>query len=257
MKPEEIAAYVGAAAWLPQIGSWLYGKYITPRVTILPNRSVEIGFTTFGPIMNLSMAFSSDRRDAVVTAFDASIVHQDGDQHVLRWAGMSETFSEITDSTGKKQTVSKDQTPIAFKIGTDILLEKYVRFQEPKFSQEINKYINSLVTHSKFLKETEKDFVQKTLQSKEFRDLVKAHKESFWWKAGKYIVHFNMGSHKKLVLEDQSFYFILSQLDIDELRRNLDMIEHEFTNTIKSNLPEYKIEQLTWNWRYPTFDRDV
>ncbi len=60
-----------------------------------------------------------------------------------------------------------------------------------------------------------------------------------------------------LCIEDQAFYFILTQLDIDELRHNVDMIEREFTNTIKSNLPDYKIEQLTWNWRYPTFDRDV
>jgi hypothetical protein len=39
--PAEIAAYIGAAAWAPQIGSWMYGWLVKPRVQILPERMVE------------------------------------------------------------------------------------------------------------------------------------------------------------------------------------------------------------------------
>lgn len=49
MSSEEIVAYIGAAAWLPQIGSWIYNYYITPRVAVIPNRSIELGFTVSDP----------------------------------------------------------------------------------------------------------------------------------------------------------------------------------------------------------------
>src|SRR5690348_9666774 len=58
MKPEEIAAYIGAAAWLPQIITWLYRGIVRPSVRLVPNQYAEAGFTSLGPIFNLRMAFS-------------------------------------------------------------------------------------------------------------------------------------------------------------------------------------------------------
>jgi hypothetical protein len=61
--------------------------------------------------------------------------HEDGDARVFRWAGLSETFSEIRDNAGNRQVVSREQTPIALKIGTESLVEKFVRFQEPRYQE--------------------------------------------------------------------------------------------------------------------------
>lgn len=197
------------------------------------------------------MAFSADRRDAIVSDLVIRLTHQDGEVRTLNWAGMSETFSEIRDSTGNRQVVSKDQMPIAFKISTVTLLEKFVRFQEPRFLEVTNKSMNDLFVHFKFLKEKDPDFVQKTLQSKEFDDLIRSHREAFWWKAGKYLVEFQIGSPRKLVVEEQRFSFVLDQIDIDDLRQNIGAIKDDFTETIKSNLPDYEVKKLVWNWRYP------
>lgn len=60
--PAEIAAYIGAAAWAPQIGSWMYGWLVKPRVQILPERMVEVGFTTLGPIFNIRLALSASKK---------------------------------------------------------------------------------------------------------------------------------------------------------------------------------------------------
>ena len=59
MKPEEIAAYIGAAAWLPQIAAWIYRSVIKPKLRVIPNQFAEVGFTTYGPIFNVRMASSS------------------------------------------------------------------------------------------------------------------------------------------------------------------------------------------------------
>ncbi len=252
MRPEEIAAYIGAAAWLPQIGTWLYRYFATPHVTIIPARSAELGFTALGPILNIRLAFSSDRRDAIVNEFRIRLTHEDGDQHEFRWVGMKEIFSEITDEEGNRQVVSKDQTPIAFKIGTDILLEKFVRFQEPKFDQTTNKLFTELLTHFRFLKENDPDFVNKTLQSKQFKDFVKAHMEAFWWKHGKYTLTFHMESPRKLILEDKKFYFTLDQIDIEELRHNLTTVEQDISNKVNSNLLNHSPKKIIWNWRHPS-----
>jgi hypothetical protein len=135
MTPAEIAAYIGAAAWLPQIATWAYRKFVQPAVTIVPDKYAEVGFTPFGPIFNVRMAFSTENKDLIVDGFELLLRHSDGDTRTLRWSGLSETFSEITDAAGNRQVVSRDQTPIALKIGTESLIEKFVRFQEPRYHE--------------------------------------------------------------------------------------------------------------------------
>lgn len=38
MTPTEIAAYIGAAAWLPQIATLIYKRVVKPIVTIVPDK---------------------------------------------------------------------------------------------------------------------------------------------------------------------------------------------------------------------------
>jgi len=109
LKPEEIAAYIGAAAWAPQIIAWLYKALIRPKLRVVPGQFGEVGFTNYGPIFNVRMAFFVENHDLIIDGIDITLRHTDGESHEFRWAGLGETFSEITDSSGKKQIVSKDQ----------------------------------------------------------------------------------------------------------------------------------------------------
>lgn len=150
MSPTEIAAYLGAAAWLPQIIYWIYRLYITPQITIVPDKLLELSFTSLGPSLNLRMAFSADRKDAIIDSFEVILKHEDGEERTLRWSGMNETFSEVTDSMGNRQVISKEQPAIAFKIGTESLLEKFVRFHEPRFYDSMRPLVNELTNHFDF-----------------------------------------------------------------------------------------------------------
>src|SRR5690349_19424067 len=112
MKPEEIAAYIGAAAWLPQIATWVYRMVIRPSIRIVPDQYAEVGYTSYGPIFNVRMAFFAEKKDVIVDGIEMIVHHEDGDSCTLRWAGLAETFSEITDAAGNRQIISRDQSPI-------------------------------------------------------------------------------------------------------------------------------------------------
>ena len=153
MKPEEIAAYIGAAAWAPQIVTWIYRALVKARLRIVPDYMGEVGFTNFGPIFNLRMAFFVESRDLIIDGIELTLRHEDGETKSFRWAGLGETFSEITDSSGNRQIVGRDQSPIAIKVVTTSLLEKFVRFQEPRYHAADKPSTIKLVTHFNFLRQ--------------------------------------------------------------------------------------------------------
>ncbi len=249
MTAAELAAYIGAAAWLPQIAAWIYRRFVTPKITIVPDRYAEVGFTSYGPIFNVRMAFASDRKDAIIDGFELAVRHTDGDARTFRWSGLSETFSEIRDDAGNRQVVSRDQVPIALKIGTESLVEKFVRFQEPRYHETDRPALSRLVAQFNFLKRSgTSDYVSKVLSSKELFELTDIRQNSFWWKAGRYDVTIKLSSPRKFRLTRSQFAFDLTSVDIDQLRQNLDTLTTEIQNVIKSNLPDFQAQPVNWNW---------
>jgi len=249
MKPEEIAAYIGAAAWLPQIASWIYRRVVRSSVRIVPNQYAEAGFTSLGPIFNLRMAFSVDNKDIVIDGMEVVLRHQDGESRTLRWAGLGETFSEITDSAGNKQVVSRDQSPIAIKVGTQSLLEKFVRFQEPRYHENDRPLIQGLVSHFNYLKQAKPDaYVAETLASKELFELLEARRKAFWWKPGRYDIELRLSSPQKFNMSSGGFHFDLTENDVQPLQRNLAAMESDVKNIVSSNSPDFQAQPVNWNW---------
>ena len=257
MKPEEIVAYIGAAAWLPQILTWIYRAVVKPRLRVVPDLMAEVGFTNFGPIFNIRMAFFVENRDLIIDGIDLVIRHEGGEERMFRWAGLGETFSEITDSAGHKQIVSKDQTPIAIKVVTQSLLEKFVRFQEPRFHTADGTTTRTLVSHFNFLKQKSPDgFVPQVLDSKEYFSVVEQRQKWFWWKPGRYELTLKPSSPQKFKLVGSTFAFELQEVDVDFLRRNLPLVDTDIRNVIMSNIPDTEPEPITWNWANVTMLRN-
>ena len=249
MKPEEIAAYIGAAAWLPQIATWLYRSLVRPKLRVVPDQFAEVGFTTYGPIFNVRMAFFVENRDMIIDDVALIVRHEDGESRSFRWAGLGETFSEITDASGNKQIVSRDQTPIAIKVGTQTLVEKFVRFQEPRFHQADRPPTQTLVAHFNYLKQKSPDaLVLEVLDSKELFAVLDGRQKWFWWKPGRYELILNPRSPQKFKLIDPSFAFELSAVDVDHLKKNLAILDTEIRNLISSNLPGFKALPIIWQW---------
>jgi len=249
MKPEEIAAYIGAAAWLPQIVTWVYRTITKPTVTVVPDKNAEVGFTSYGPIFNLRMMLSTENKGLIIDGFELILRHSDGDAHTLRWSGLLETFSEITDNAGNRQVVSRDQTPIALKIGTESLTEKFIRFQEPRFHETDRPATLELVAHFNFLKQSSpNEYVEQTLSSKELFSVLENRKKAFWWKPGGYEIEAKLSSTVKFKIINPKFYFDLTSIDIERLKQNIPTIDSDLKNIIQSNIQDFKASPINWNW---------
>ena len=256
MKPEEIAAYIGAAAWLPQIITWIYKSVAKTTLRVVPDRTAEIGFTAFGPIFNVRMAFFVENRDLIIDEIELIIKHQDGEVREFRWAQLGETFSEITDAAGNRQIVSRDQSPIAVKVVTSNLLEKTVRFQEPRYHDSDKSTTTRLVAHFGYLKQRNpQSYVPDALASKEYFDTIELRQKWFWWKPGRYEVTVQPRSPQKFKLAPSSFAFELQDIDIDNLRKNITIIDTEVRNLISSNLPGFTPEPVVWQWANVSIQR--
>jgi hypothetical protein len=256
MTAAKFAAYLGAAAWIPQLARLLYWRFVRPVVSIVPEQSAEIGFTVYGPIFNIRMAFSVDRKSTVIDGFNLVLRHADGETRTLRWAGMSETFSEITDQAGNRQTVSRDQSPVALKLGTEALTEKFVRFQEPRYHETVQLALSKLVSHFEFLKKRGGDFVTATLASKEFHELLEARQNSFWWRAGRYDMNVRLSSLKPISITKADYSFELTSSQINQLQENVEKLKTQLENTIRSNLPDFQMVPLNWTWVYATISQN-
>src|SRR6266704_1317610 len=100
MKASDLAAYIGAAAWLPIVLVWAYRIFVIPKVTIVSGEVPEIGFTTFGPIINIRMAISATRKPTIIDSLGFKLSHEDGSTRTFHWAGMTEDLSQIIDVSG-------------------------------------------------------------------------------------------------------------------------------------------------------------
>lgn len=198
--PAEIAAYVGAAAWLPQIISLGYRAAVRPKVTIVPEKQVEIGYTSFGPIFNLRLAVSAARKDTIIDHVGASIKHEDGATHEFAWAGMRETFSEIKDLSGNMQFVERDYSPIALVLSRFGVIERFFRFQVPSFHSQLKAVLRVAADHQAYLKSMKPDYHEDLLNSKEVHDVLACYEQFFFWKSGRYTVEFSVKSPGKVIL---------------------------------------------------------
>jgi len=255
MTTEQVAAYVGAAAWLPQIISWAYQAYVTPQIEVIAGRTASIGYTRFGPIFNLNLAFSAQRKSAVIELLEAIVTHEDGERHVFQMDGMSESMSDITDASGNKTAISKEQTTLAFKIGTEVLLEKFVRFQEQRFHDSLDPLVQIGGDIVKFERGKGGDYFARLLDRKEYHDILGFHNDYFWWKPGRYDVSFHMKSPSRIKVKHSVFSFRLTQIDIDGLRMNMMQFPAEYQNVVRGGEEGYQLQKVVWQWRAPRFER--
>ncbi|MDO8684992.1 MAG: hypothetical protein Q7N50_16120 [Armatimonadota bacterium] len=245
----DIAAWIGATAWIPPVVYWIYGWLVKPVVQIMPEGQVELGFTTFGPIFNIRLALSASNKDAIIERMWAELQHESGELRKLTWTGMRETFSEITDAAGNRQLVERDQPAIVLKVSTLLLTEKLVRFQDLAFQERQRPLRDAFVMHGVFLSK-QADAHEALLASRQFFDVLEFYKAGFWWKPGRYSVRFCIEGRDQARVRAQSWEFEMMPYDGDALQQNVDLVKIDFENTLKSHLPDFKPEPVPWAWRY-------
>lgn len=255
--PAEIAGYVGAAAWAPQIAQWIWARFVPPKVSILAEKRAQLGFTTYGCIFNVRLAMSTDRKDTILDSIDVTLRHEQGDAHRFTWVSHRETFSEITDNQGNRQLVERDQPAIALKLSTQLLTEKFVLFQEPTFHDRHNPAVGNASAHLNHLRRADaRNGANAFFDSKEFAALLDFYRSALWWRAGKYVATFAVRSPKAVKLERAAYSFSLTQLDVDGLRGNLALISDDYHNRVLGGTEGYQAAAINWSWPNVTLVKD-
>jgi hypothetical protein len=245
------AAIVGAAAWLPQIGSWVRDYLQKPKPRLFVAGAPEVGYSILGPILNLSCAFATDRVDAVVERMRATIRHQSGATVEMRWIGLLETLSELQSSSGETETARKAQIVLALKVGVKELTERTVRFNDLSFQASGTQLWRQLEARREAVRRIETDLARiksQTLQSDEYLAVVDHLRNGLFWREGAYDMAIEMtctGLDAPII---NHFTFTLFQPDIQNLRANVA--------TLEASLPLWLFGDVLklpdMNWRYPS-----
>jgi hypothetical protein len=253
MNAFEWIALVGAAAWIPQVVGWVAGALARPRVRVIPSRAPEIGYTTYGPIFNLTCAISAARKDAVIERITALVTHERGQSTTFTWVTLNETFSQVRGPEGVTE-VGKNQPAVALKVSTLVLTEKQIGMQEPAFDEGRNDRLAPLVElHNHLKKAHPADYAERTRASKEFADLVDFAKRNMPWQAGRYSVRLTLHLAGVKHPTEQTFGFVLTNPDIERLEQNKDEAERYFIELVAPPPGEAE-PKYHWNWIYPPFE---
>ncbi len=108
----DLVAIIGAAAWTPIIITWMQKALTQPKVSLHLHSQPEIGYTTLGPIFNVTFALLSEKKDAILNKFSATLKHESGASYTFDWAGLSEALSEIENPIGPLMSIKKTILPL-------------------------------------------------------------------------------------------------------------------------------------------------
>ena len=136
MKIDTIIAIIGAASWAPQIINWISSSCSKAIVTIIPDKTANLGFTDHGPIFDLRLSINTDKKNALIDSIKVRISHQDGAEHYFECVGTVEYFSEAKNSKGESQVFQRESMPIPIKLSTLFLVERFFKFREASFIKE-------------------------------------------------------------------------------------------------------------------------
>ncbi len=247
----EMAALVGAAAWLPQIANRLYWWQVKPEINLVTGPAPEIGYTTFGPILNLSCAFSVKKKPTLIEKVDVELAHERGQATKLVWVTLNETLSVTRSLTGASTEHVKSQTAIALRVDVFRLTEKLVSFQNEDFLKGSRTVINNVDSFQNHQKRANLDHAQTTLDSREYADLLQFVREQFCWQPGSYTATVKIYLSEIKIPSTKVIHFLLSSDEVDLLKENIDMIEQYTTALIKGELKDFGKDVEKWNWVYP------
>jgi hypothetical protein len=252
-----IIAIIGAAAWLPQIISWLTNLIVKPKLRFVPEETSEIGYTFFGPIFNQSFAISTSNKDALIERVAIRIVHESGAKHEFWWKFLDERGPEITSlKTGERAEWRKNQPAIALKVSTLGLAEKKIGFQDLSYQGKLIALLQKYQEIESHLEKTKpQTYLEQAVKSKEFLDLTEYIKSGFYWVEGKYDVYLFVyeASLKKAHMEH--FKLELSKANIEQLEKNIKITQDHFRDLVLFKGKEKERPIYSWRWVNPVFSR--
>ncbi|MHB8095460.1 MAG: hypothetical protein ACYDH0_11030 [Candidatus Aminicenantales bacterium] len=253
MNLTELAAVVGAAAWIPQILRY----FSKAEVKIIPGATVEIGYSFFGPIINPTCAFSASKKDALIERMTIKLIHQNGETHEFLWQAINEKGYETRSSKGETIETRRSQVVTALKIGTLGLMDRMILFQDTTIKAKRLDLETELLEKAYLLEKNDiANFPDNVFKSDEYARLSEHQSNSFFWKEGDYnfeIIAQEATQRKPFI---ENYTFSLSNSDKNSLEKNIPIAQEYYKVIILHRAGKIPtIPELPWNWLYPTITK--
>jgi len=248
MTVTDILAIIGASSWIYPLIVWLDKRLTKTQLEVINHKQLSIGYTFFGPIMNIDLAFSATKDDAFVKEVLITLTHESNQTEIFKWEWFEEKLMEIQmPDSGGIVPYKKSQKAIALKVLTNTLTEKKVGFQKPKFHDMYSdQYQKTFEIFQNII--TKKGNINELKLSKEYNDFENFLRNNFIWKVGKYsgIINCKVANNKEVFNKEIEFY--LTNSDIRKLEKNiqfcLDTLENHFISQDSNYI-------ANWNWSEP------
>lgn len=219
----EVLAILGASAWLPQLVVFISKKFSKPKLTIIPDKDVEIGFTSLGPIFNIQIAFLAEKKKALIKKAEIELTHENNDTQKFTWDWFEETLHEVNVPNSGLIPTRKNQKAIAINIEPDSLVEKKIGFHLNSFKEDRLKLVQ-LTTEEYLNIYNAGDDINQIRTRNTFNNLKDLYKNSFNWKVGNYKARIITGLSDGQNFES-NVSFQLTSLNIKTLELNINMAQ--------------------------------
>ncbi len=250
----ELIALIGALAWLPQLIRLLRAWLKQPEVRIIAEQRIELGFTIFGPLLNIRVAFAVKNKDIVISGVKIHLRHDSGEDKVFSWHSIVQNMLQMNYPSTGPIPFEKELSVLAIKLSPDEV-ERRIRFHEPSFQTKKETFEEAVTKTLIYMQASGKDDFKPILNSEEMQELYSFIRQSFNWKSGTYQLKFEVDSPQPFALKDYNYEFTLTPTEIEHLGRNKDLIEKSYEYQFFPSTEPDSQAQLSWAWRYPAMKK--
>lgn len=252
----DIAAVVGALAWIPPIFVAFRNWMTRPEIRVITQPSPEIGFTTLGPILNLRVALTVNHKDVVITGITLKVTHETGEETAFSWRGIVQPMGKFNYPQLGTVPFEKELNVLAMKVSLKDVEERFIRFQSLDYLSSKAGIEAPANKRLAYLQGEETFDGASFLKGQEMTDVYSFIKQAFSWKPGGYRVKVMLESPDAFEILDDEYAFMLSSLHIQKLSANLNSIEQAYANEILSlKTSSGDSAQVAWNWIYPDMQK--
>lgn len=245
----DVAAYIGALAWFPQIVSWIWSAFSRPSLRVRAGGNIQIGHGGLGGIIGLNVALATERKDALIDDVRARVTHESGDRRDFAWNVATENQTEMRNDNGERVQMSRTQSVLAIKVSTQTLAERFIGLHvaadqpaivagqtgaRTAYADRVR--VSGDVDWNEYLRDAPAQAVRTELE------------RAFHWQEGRYSLLLTFSVVGGTTHEER-FEFNLGRADVELIRQNLARWHENLLVVINGGT------WPTWNFCYPLLVR--
>ncbi len=205
-----------------------------------------IGVDTYGPNVYFTASISSEKRDAIITYINARLKHESGEERLFEWISVDEVqFNAQSLTSADEAMFIKKQKVLAIKAVQEILAERSIYFRDKPLGDQTVAKINQAKDNLKYLESSSSKQSGQISKSKDYKELENFVTENVFWREGSYQIEMSFDIKGLKRPHKQTFAFSLTRQDIENVKKNTEIIKQQVHQLLNSEVPE---KQVTWQF---------